>query len=182
MNRITILGCGGSGKTVLANRLGAALDIPVTHLDAIYYDAHWNPLPQDTFAAIQRDLVSAPRWVIDGNYASTLPIRLAAADTVIFLDLPAMTCLKGILQRRLHYRGAQNTTDGVYDRINWPFLRYVCTYRRKMAPRVRSLIATHASRADVRTVRSRKAASRLLAEMTGAELRRGGACGYQGDR
>jgi hypothetical protein len=25
---------------------------------------------------LQRELVAAPRWVIDGNYASSLPIRL----------------------------------------------------------------------------------------------------------
>ncbi|MFB4265156.1 hypothetical protein [Nonomuraea sp. GTA35] len=30
--RIAVLGCGGSGKTVLANRLGTMLGIPVTHL------------------------------------------------------------------------------------------------------------------------------------------------------
>lgn len=32
---------------------------------------------------------------------SSLPIRLEAADTVIFLDLPAWACLWGIIQRRL---------------------------------------------------------------------------------
>lgn len=43
MERIAILGCGGSGKTVLARGLGAALSLPVTNLDACYYDASWNP-------------------------------------------------------------------------------------------------------------------------------------------
>lgn len=164
MNRIAVLGCGGSGKTTLANRLGTTLGLPVTHLDAIYYDPHWNPLPQDTFAAVQRELVAAPRWVIDGNYATTLPIRLAAADTVLFLDLSAATCLLGVLRRHLRYRGAQDGRDGVYDRANRGFLRYVCGYRRSMAPRVRALIAAHAGAADVRVVRSRRAAGRLIAD------------------
>ena len=99
MDRIAIIGCGGGGKSHLARELGASLGITPVHLDTVYYDKDWNPLPKDQFAALQRDLVSAPRWVIDGNYASSLPIRLAAADTVIFLDLPARACW-GIAQRR----------------------------------------------------------------------------------
>ena len=106
MDRIAIIGCGGSGKSHLARELGASLGITPVHLDTLYYDKDWNPLPKDEFTALQRDLVSAPRWVIDGNYASTLPIRLAAADTVIFLDLPARICLWGIAQRRLRYAAA----------------------------------------------------------------------------
>jgi adenylate kinase family enzyme len=62
-------------------------------------------------------MVAAPRWIIDGNYASTLPIRLEAADTVIFLDLPGWACLWGILQRRLRHGGGQHQAIGVYDRI-----------------------------------------------------------------
>lgn len=156
MNRIAILGCGGSGKSTLARRLGAALAIPVIHLDRIFYDDDWNPLPQDVFAAAQRELVATPRWVIDGNYAATLPIRLAAADTVIFLDLPARTCLLGIAQRHLHRRERH--------RLNGEFLRYVWRYRRTMAPRVRALIAAHAGDADVHVVRSRRAANRVGAQ------------------
>jgi hypothetical protein len=41
MDRITIIGCGGSGKTYLANQLAALLDLPVTHLDSVYYDTNW---------------------------------------------------------------------------------------------------------------------------------------------
>ncbi len=66
--------------------------------------------------------------------------RRKTADTVIFLDLPAATCLTGILQRRLRYRGGQHT-NGVYDRINWSFLRSIVGYRKFMRPRVQQLVA-----------------------------------------
>ncbi|MBA2322762.1 MAG: hypothetical protein H0V92_01650 [Pseudonocardiales bacterium] len=94
-------------------------------MDGVYYNADWNPLPQEESAAIQRDLVLAPRWLIDGNYAGTLATRLAAADTVIFLDLHAITCLTGIRRRRWRYRGGQHAQAGVYDRLTWNFVRYI---------------------------------------------------------
>jgi len=89
--------------------------------------------------------------VIDGNYASTLPIRLRRATHVIFLDLPALTCLWGIAQRRWRYRGGQHDGTGVYDR----------GHRRDMAPRVRALPDEHAGHAQVHIVTSRRASNRL---------------------
>ncbi|WP_067474376.1 topology modulation protein [Nocardia amamiensis] len=161
MDRIAILGCGGSGKTFLANQLAALLDVPLTHLDSIYYDADWNPMPQEEFADRQRELVARPRWLLEGNYAGTLPIRLQAADTVIFLDLPAATCLLGILQRRLRYRGGQHT-NGVYDRISWSFVRYVWAYRKTMRPKVQRLIAEHGTHIHLITLSSRRDTARFL--------------------
>jgi adenylate kinase family enzyme len=165
VDRIAIIGCGGSGKSHLARHLGTLLDVTPVHLDTLYYDKHWNPLPPDKFAALQHDLVTPPRWVIDGNYASTLPIRLAAADTVIFLDLPARTCLRGIAQRRLRHGRGQHDAIGVYDRITLGFIRYILSYRKAMAPRVRTLIAEHAGHADVVVLTSRRAARRYLASL-----------------
>lgn len=127
--------------------------MPVIHLDALYYDDRWNPLPQEAFAALQETLVAAPGWVIDGNYASSLPIRLAAADTVVFLDLPSLTCLWGVAERRLH---------GAHDRITVDFIRYVWRYRRAMRPRVLHLLGEHARHADVITLLTRRAARRWL--------------------
>jgi adenylate kinase family enzyme len=164
VERIAIIGCGGSGKSHLARVLGSRLGLEPVHLDALYYDENWKPLDQETFADLQRDLVAAPRWVIDGNYASTLPIRLEAADTVIFLDLPGWACLLGILQRRLRHGGGQHQAIGVYDRITWDFVRYILGYRKKMAPRVRALIAAHAGHAQVTVLRSRAAVRRYLAD------------------
>jgi adenylate kinase family enzyme len=159
------MGCGGSGKTTIGGQLAGQLGTQITHLDAIYYDDQWNKMDADKFAAAQEELVAAQTWVIDGNYAGTLPIRLKRADTVIFLDLPALTCLWGIAQRRWRYRGGQHDNTGVYDRITWGFVKYVWGYRKDMALRVRALIAEHAAHADVRIVTSRRAANRLLADL-----------------
>lgn len=168
MERIAIVGCGGSGKSRLARVLGARLGITPVHLDALYYDKDWQPLDQETFASLQRDLVAAPRWIIDGNYASTLPIRLEAADTVIFLDLPGWACLWGIAARRLRHGGGQHQAIGVYDRITWGFIRYILGYRKNMAPRVRALIASHARHAQVTVLRSRPGVRRYLADQVAA--------------
>lgn len=163
MDRVVVIGCGGSGKTYVARRLAEHLNLPLTHLDGVYYDADWNPLPQDDFADRQRELVARPRWLIEGNYASTLPVRLVSADTVIFLDLPAITCLVGILQRRWHYRGGQHARDGVYDRITWNFVRYIWGYRKTMRPEVRKLITEHARTAQLITLTSRTDTTQFLA-------------------
>lgn len=162
MSRIVVVGCGGSGKSMLARQLGQVADLPVIHLDGVYYAPDWNPLSIEEFSARQRELVTGARWVIDGNYASTLPIRLAAADIVVMLDLPAIVCLWGILKRRIRYRGGQHPDVGVYDRVNLSFLRYVLGYRRAMGPRVRHLVAEHAPHAQFHAPRSRRQVRRLI--------------------
>jgi len=166
--RILIIGCSGSGKTVLAHQLAQRVNAPITHLDAIYYDSTWQPLPAAEFARRQRDLTAGERWIIDGNYASTLAVRLARADTVIFLDLPAWTCLWGIARRRWRYRGGQHD-DGVYDRLNWSVITYILGYRRRMRPRVLRLVAAYDEQVNFVRLTSRRHIQRFLRALSDTE-------------
>ncbi|MFG1995291.1 topology modulation protein [Actinoplanes sp. NPDC048988] len=161
MERVAVLGASGAGKTVLARTLGALLDLPVTHLDQLRYDADWNVVPEPEFVAAQRQLVAGSHWIADGNSLASLPIRAAAADTIIVLDPHPLVCLAGIAVRRLRYRGGQHA-DGVYDRITIDVLRYVATYRVRHLPRVHDCLREHAPGATVVHLRSRRAVARYV--------------------
>ena len=165
MKKTAIVGCGGSGKSHLARQLGSILDAPVTHLDAVYYDDDWNPLDQETFASLQRDLVSQPTWVIDGNYNSTLQTRLEACDTVVLMDVSTLAALWGIFSRQLRH-GAGHKGNGVHNRIHWGVITYVATYRRRMRPRVLAKINEFAAgHAEVVLLTSRRHTRRWLREV-----------------
>lgn len=155
MKRVAILGAGGSGKSHVARELGRILNIPVTHLDAVYFDDGWSPLPMEDFAAAQRTLVAQPQWIIDGNYNTTLPIRLAAADTVVLMDVPTLAALRGIIWRQLRH-GAGHKGNGIHNRITWDVITYVATYRRRMRPRVLAKIALFAPHANVALLANRR--------------------------
>jgi len=162
VRRVLVLGCGGSGKTVLANRLGPALGVPVIHLDALFYGEGFEPVPAEEFARRQREVINAGGgFVMDGNYASTLALRASAADTVLWLDPHPLVCLAGILSRRGRYRGGVHA-DGVHDRITLDFVKYVWGYRKLMAPRVAAILAEHATAAEAHRFTSRRQAAAWL--------------------
>jgi adenylate kinase family enzyme len=165
MRRIMVVGSGGAGKTHVARAVSARLGIPLVHLDAVYFDADWNAMPPAAFAAAQERLCAAESWVIDGNHASTLPIRLARADTVVIVDVPTATALWGAVSRQVRHGPGQHG-EGVYNRLNWTVLRYVATYRRRMRPRVLAAIdACAGPETEVVRLRGRRAARRWTAAL-----------------
>jgi adenylate kinase family enzyme len=166
VRRVAVVGCGGSGKSYLAGEIAKLIGVSLTHLDAEYFDSEWRPLPMAQFACRQQELVTAHGWVIDGNYNSTLEIRLRAADTVIFMDMSTATCLRGIVGRQLRQGHGQDRDNGAFNRITFGVIRYVLGYRRKMRPRVLAKIAEFAPHARLIVLTSRQATSAFLAQLT----------------
>ena len=100
MKKAIIIGCSGAGKSYFARKLQQKTCLPLYHLDMIYWNSDGTTIPKDEFREKLRRILDTDLWIIDGNYASTMARRMAASDTVIFLDYPTEICLEGIRARR----------------------------------------------------------------------------------
>ena len=146
MKRIAIIGPGGAGKSTLARQIGARTGLPVIHLDAHYWCAGWVEPPKDEWEQAVRSLAQRGTWVMDGNYGGTMDLRLAAADTILFLDLPRLTCLRRVIGRQIRYRNRTrpDMAAGCPERLTWFFLKYIWNYRRDRRPGVLERMARFA--------------------------------------
>lgn len=97
--KIMIIGSPGSGKSTLARALRDISGLPLWHLDMIWHRPDGSDIGREAFDRELSRIVSGDRWIIDGNYARTLEVRLEACDTVILLDIPVEECLKGAYSR-----------------------------------------------------------------------------------
>jgi adenylate kinase family enzyme len=136
MKRICVIGSGGAGKSTLACQIGTKLGIEVIHLDKLYWKPGWIETPKPEWESIQHEIIKRPSWIIDGNYGGTLDIRLAAADTIIFLDIPKHICLWRVIKRRIKFwgRSRPDMTDGCIERIAWDYVKWIWTYPRRRLP------------------------------------------------
>lgn len=97
--RALVVGSPGSGKSTFARALHARTGLPLYYLDMLRHLPDHTEVPNDIFDARLIDILAQPRWIIDGNYGRTLPLRLRYADTVFWFDLPVAICLDGIRER-----------------------------------------------------------------------------------
>lgn len=163
MERVAIVGCGGTGKTTTARRLGELTGLPVTHLDHLYWRPGWEPAPDDEFRAAVDAVASGSRWIIDGNYGSTADLRFPRADTIIFLDLPRWRFLPAVARRTLPHLGRAVQAPGCPERLDPVFLRYLWTWPTAGRPRLVRHLGRHGDRAALVRLRSRAAIDGFLA-------------------
>jgi adenylate kinase family enzyme len=168
MRKILLIGAGGSGKSALAARIATKTGLPLIHLDALFWKPGWVETPRDEWRRIVEELVQRDAWVMDGNYGGTLDLRLAACDTVLFLDFAPAVCVWRVLKRRVQFHNKSRPDAGsdCPERLNWEFLRWIWTYRKKRRPKILHKLSLAAAQGkQVIVLRDSKALESFVAQL-----------------
>lgn len=161
MKKIAIIGSGGSGKSTFSLLLSKELNIPVYHLDKLYWKPGWSKTANDQWAETLKNLCKNEYWIMDGNYKSTLDIRLDTCDTVIFLDVNRFKCIYRVIKRTLTSKSRPDMAEGCEERFNMEFIKYLWDYPNKIRPIVMDKLNSVIESKNVIIAKSGKDALRL---------------------
>ncbi len=130
--RIAIVGCCGSGKSTLAKSLGEKHNIPVHHLDQIFWLPDWQQRPVEDFQKRHNEIIKDESWIIDGNSSSTMMQRFERADILIVLNYPKYLTYWRLVKRIFKHFGKtrNDMADGCHERIDFPFCWYVLRFHK----------------------------------------------------
>ena len=160
-----IVGPSGAGKSTLARRLGEILGLPVVHLDKLYWQPGWVEPPEEEFRVRALSAVQGETWVIDGNYfdRGAGKERLAACDTIIFLDFPRRVCMWQVFGRivRTYGRVRPDLGEGCPEQFDWEFVKWVWGIPKRRPALVR-LVDAHRATKRVIELRSRRQVARFV--------------------
>lgn len=143
MKKIIVIGCPGSGKSTFSKELHKKIDIPLFHLDMMYWNEDKTTVDKEIFLEQLNNTLQKEAWIIDGNYSSTMELRLQACDTVFFLDYPLSWCLDGIKSRKGKPRTDLPWIEAEDDA---EFLEFIKNYNSVSRPTVLKLLEKYSSK------------------------------------
>lgn len=157
MERVAVVGSGGSGKTTFAETLRVVTGLPLVHLDEQYWHPGWVETPRDEWQTLVRGLVADERWIIDGNYGGTFDVRFERADTVIVLALARRICIYRVLKRVVRNWHRPTQAPGCPERADLSFLLWLWCFPRDARPQLDEALNRHRERVDVVELTTRRA-------------------------
>lgn len=127
LKRVLVVGTPAAGKSQLAQRLGQYFDLPVHHLDALYYGPEWKRQDSEQWHRTVAQLTSADLWIMDGNDLDSIELRVARAEAIFWADFDRFETAKRVAGRMLFPSksalglpaGCRESWDSAYLRGAW---------------------------------------------------------------
>jgi adenylate kinase family enzyme len=147
--RILVAGTSGAGKTTLARRVAALLDLPHIEIDALFHGPRWTP--RDTFQSEVHRFSAGSCWVTEWQYSQVRAILAQRADLLVWLDLPRALVMRQVIRRTVRRRlNRQVLWNGNCEPPLWTLLtdrehiiRWAWATHHKTAARVAALLEDH---------------------------------------
>ena len=158
MKKVIIIGCPGSGKSTFSRKLNNITGIPLFYLDMIFHKPDKTIYSQEEFDEKLSHIMELDEWIMDGNYARTLPIRLEQCDTVFWLDYPLEMCLEWIEARRGKPRVDMPWIETEPDE---EFIEFVKKFKTNVEPEMKELLE-HVEGKEIHIFTSREMAEEYL--------------------
>ena len=167
MKRILIIGSCGAGKSTLSRKMSSKLNLPIIHLDQEYWQPGWEETPKSEWEDKVKQLIKRPTYIMDGNYASTLDIRLSEADHLIFLDYPTRISFWRVLKRIISNYGKTrlDMIEGCPERFDIEFLHYVLVFNLISRKRITKILEKHQDQTDIVILKTDKEVNTYLAQL-----------------
>lgn len=142
MERVMVIGSNGAGKSIFSYKLSSITELPLIHIDKIYWRNCWEVTPKEEFERTVLSEAQKPYWIIEGNNVCSLNQRLPYADTVIWFEFSPILCVINVIKRELKYRNKVrlDMPDKCISKLNMKFLKDVWQFNKKNHAKIELLL------------------------------------------
>ena len=150
MQRVSVIGNSGGGKSTIARRLAARLAYPCVEIDTLLWLPDWRPAPVERYDAEHARLIAAERWIIDGlGRLQSIAQRLSRSTDIVLVDLPLWMHFWLAAERQLQWAAGdlKNPPAGIAQMPRTEALfRTIWEVDQTWMPEIRRLVAVEEGR------------------------------------
>ena len=159
MKKILVIGPSGAGKSEFSRKLQKILNLPLYHLDNIFWKEDKTHVSRDEFDKQLSVILKQDEWIIDGDYSRTYEMRMNASDTIIFLNYPIELCLKSV---ELRVGKERSDIPWVEEEFDPEFKEWIINWFKDKLPKTKALIEEYKNKKTIFEFKTREDANIFL--------------------
>lgn len=99
--------------------------LPLYHIDQIQWLNNKNVITFEELKQKLESIVVKEEWIIDGNYSSTLSMRLKYATKVIWIKEPRVKCIVRVIKRYIYSLFKREHIGENPKTLSFEFIKYI---------------------------------------------------------